>query len=414
MNDPNGLVYFDGEYHLFFQHDPNSITQTPVMSWGHAVSPDLAHWTEIQIALSPDDHGYVWSGSAVVDWNNSAGFQTGSQPALVAMYTAAKKPFAQCIAYSNDRGRTWTHYDKNPVIAHIAFGNRDPHMIWYEPGKKWVVVFFKDVNNEFVLEESADLKTWKPIQEFRVPDCNECPDFFPMALDGDASKLKWVFTAANGRYVVGSFDGSKFTLEQDPRQVDFGQNYYAVQTYADIPAADGRRIQIAWMSGGRYPHMPFNQQMSFPAQLTLHTTPDGAGYTDTRSRKSQRFIARNIGFPTSNLPTTTNPCPAWKGNCSTLTQKSTQATRRSSGSASTANPSNIPLKSACFPRWEMRPSSWITGACTAHPRRSNIHRNIRKRRPCLVHQLLSSGCQRKRPASVCTGRKRESNVTDSS
>ncbi len=275
MNDPNGLVWFDGEYHLFFQHDPSSIKQTPVMSWGHSVSPDLVHWSVLPIALEPDERGWVWSGSAVVDWHNTAGFQTGAQPAMVAMYTAAKKPFSQCIAFSNDRGRTWTRYAKNPVIGHIAHGNRDPHMIWYEPGKKWVVVFFKDENNEFILESSTDLKQWTQLQEFRVEGCNECPDFFPMPLDGDATHTKWVFTAANGHYVVGSFDGEQFKPEQEPRQVDFGRNYYAVQTYSDIPASDGRRLQIAWMAGGRYPHMPFNQQMSFPAELTLHATPDG-------------------------------------------------------------------------------------------------------------------------------------------
>jgi sucrose-6-phosphate hydrolase SacC (GH32 family) len=276
MNDPNGLVFFSGEYHLFFQHNPNSLQQTPVMSWGHAVSPDLLHWTQLPIALSPDPHdGWIWSGSAVVDWKNTSGFGIGAQPPLVAIYTAAKDPFAQALAYSNDHGRTWTKFPANPVLAHIANQNRDPHVIWHAPTSHWIMALYKDVGNTFCLFSSTDLKNWTHLQDLQMPGCTECPDFFPLPLDGDTSNLKWIFTAANGKYLVGNFDGSTFKPEQEVRQVDFGRNFYAVQTYSDIPAADGRRIQIAWMAGGKYPHMPFNQQMSFPAELSLHTTPDG-------------------------------------------------------------------------------------------------------------------------------------------
>lgn len=276
LNDPNGLVYFDREYHLFFQHRPDALTQTPVMSWGHAVSPDLIHWTQLPIALSPDDHdGWIWSGSAVVDWHNTSGFGEGGRPPLIAMYTAAKEPFAQAIAWSNDRGRTWTKYAGNPVLPHIANSNRDPHLIWHEASKRWIVALFKDVGNTFCLFASPDLKHWTHLQDLEMPGCTECPDLFQMALDGDSSKTKWIFTAADGRYLVGNFDGKTFSPMQDVRQVDFGKNFYAVQTWSDIPASDGRRIQIAWMRDGKYPGMPFNQQMSFPAELTLHTTPDG-------------------------------------------------------------------------------------------------------------------------------------------
>ena len=274
MNDPNGLVFFGGEYHLFFQHNPGRTTGGPDMSWGHAVSPDLTHWAELPVALSPDDHdGSIWSGSAVVDWHDTAGFQTGAEPALVAMYTAAKAPFALAIASSNDRGRTWTKYAGNPVIGHVAKDNRDPHLVWHEPTKQWVVVFYKDENDAFLLYGSPDLKRWTPLQEFRAPGCQECPDVFPLALDGKADDVRWVFTNANGRYLVGAFDGHTFKPEQAVRRVDYGRNDYAVQTYSDVP--DGRRIQVAWMRGGRYPRMPFNQQMSYPAELTLHATPDG-------------------------------------------------------------------------------------------------------------------------------------------
>ncbi len=273
MNDPNGLMFFDGEWHLFYQHDPDSLPQTPLMSWGHAVSPDLAHWTELPIAIRPDASGSCWSGSAVVDWQNSSGFGVGGRPPLVLMYTAAKDPFSQFLAYSTDRGRTWARYDHNPVIGHIAASNRDPHLIWHGPTKQWLVVLYKDVPDTFCLFASADLKHWTHLQDLHMPGCSECPDFFPLKLDGGAER--WVFTAANGHYLVGAFDGRQFAPEQAVRQVDYGKNFYAVQTFSDVPPADGRRVQIAWMQRGHYPHMPFNQQMSFPAELTLHTTPDG-------------------------------------------------------------------------------------------------------------------------------------------
>ncbi len=281
LNDPNGLVFYAGEYHLFFQRNPAG-NQWGNMTWGHAISPDLVHWTQLPDALTPDTLGTMFSGSAVVDWNNSAGFANGTEKPLVAMYTAAGgtspeskgKLFSQCIAYSNDKGRTWTKYDRNPVIPHVAGENRDPKVIWHEPTKRWIVALYTD-HSDFSLYASADLKSWTHLQDLTVDGCSECPDFFPMPVDGNAGNVKWVFTSANGKYVVGSFDGQHFTAEQDLRQVDFGQNFYAMQTFSDIPANDGRRIQIAWMRDGKYPRMPFNGQMSFPAELTLRTTPDG-------------------------------------------------------------------------------------------------------------------------------------------
>jgi fructan beta-fructosidase len=276
LNDPNGLVFYDGEYHLFYQYRADALELSGLTSWGHAVSRDLVHWQQLPVALAPDAHdGFIWSGSAVVDWRNTSGFGINGQPPLVAIYTAAKDPFSQAIAYSSDRGRTWTKYAGNPVLANIANHNRDPHVVWYEPAKLWVMVLFKDVDDRFCLLSSPDLKNWTFLQEVEMPGCGECPDIFPIALDGDAGKTKWVMTAANGHYLVGDFDGQKFVPEGGVRQVDFGQNYYAVQTYSDIPASDGRRIQIAWMRDGKYPGMAFNQQMSFPAELTLRTTEDG-------------------------------------------------------------------------------------------------------------------------------------------
>jgi len=272
-NDPNGLVYYDGEYHLFFQHNPHGINWGN-MTWGHAVSPDLLHWKQLDHAIHPDKLGTIFSGSAVVDTNNTAGFQTGDEKVIVCIYTSAGKPFTQSIAYSNDRGRSWTKYEKNPVLGHIAGHNRDPKVIWYEPIKKWVMALFLD-RGQYALFTSPNLKQWERLCDIPPSGGSECPDFFDLPVDGDAKNKKWIFWAGNGNYLVGTFDGKKFTKEGGPFRFEYGHNYYAAQSYSDIPESDGRRIQIGWMRGGKYPGMPFNQQMSFPRVLTLRSTAEG-------------------------------------------------------------------------------------------------------------------------------------------
>jgi len=279
-NDPNGLVFYKGEYHLFFQHNPFGIDWGN-MHWGHAVSKDLVHWEELPIALAPDEHGTCFSGSAVVDWDNASGLQTRDEKAIVAFYTGAPVPevpdgprFTQCIAYSNDRGRTWTKYDENPVLGHIAAQNRDPKVFWHAASKQWIMALFLD-KNDYALFASKDLREWTRLSDVSVPGCGECPDFFELAVDGDPARKKWLFLGGNGNHLIGSFDGKAFVVESGPHQGDYGNNFYATQSYNDIPAADGRRIQIAWMNGGKYPEMPFNQQMSFPCELTLRSFPEG-------------------------------------------------------------------------------------------------------------------------------------------
>lgn len=280
-NDPNGLVFYKGTYHLFFQHNPTGI-EWGNMTWGHAVSKDLLHWTQLDNAILPDKLGTIFSGSAVVDWNNTAGLQTGDEKTLLAIYTSAGgtspdsqgQPFTQSLAYSNDGGWTWTKYAKNPVLKHVAGSNRDPKVIWHEPSRQWVMALYLD-KNDFALFGSPNLKDWTKLCDVSVPGSTECPDFFPLLVDGDAKNVKWVFWTGNGRYLLGTFDGKTFAKEAGPLETHFGANRYAAQTYSDIPAADGRRIQIAWMAGGKYPGMPFNQQMSTPATLTLKTFPEG-------------------------------------------------------------------------------------------------------------------------------------------
>ncbi|MBT5876337.1 MAG: glycoside hydrolase family 32 protein [Candidatus Latescibacteria bacterium] len=279
LNDPNGLVFYDGEYHLFFQHNPDSV-KWGNMTWGHAVSPDLLHWEQLDHALLPDDLGTIFSGSAVIDWQDTSGLRTGDEKTMVALYTSAGEhaalpvPFTQSMAYSNDRGRTWTKYDQNPVIGHIRAQNRDPKVIWHEPSGHWIMALYLD-DSDYALFRSEDLTNLQRTCGLNLPGVTECPDFFELPVDGNSEDRRWVFWGSCGGYLIGGFDGIDFVPETDVMHAEYGSNGYAAQTWSDLPAADGRRIQISWMADGKFPSMPFNQQMSFPVTLTLSRFEDG-------------------------------------------------------------------------------------------------------------------------------------------
>jgi len=297
-NDPNGLMYYKGEYHLFYQHNPYG-TKWGNMHWGHAVSPDLVHWKELPAALYPDHLGTMFSGSAVVDWQNTAGFQTGGEKTLVCIFTSAGEPFTQSIAYSNDCGRTWTKYAGNPVLGHIVGHNRDPKVIWHDPTKRWVMALYLD-KNDYALFASPDLKQWTRLCDIELPGCSECPDFFELPVDGDAQDTRWLFWGANGSYLLGRFDGSTFEKEGEVHRYDWGGHTYAAQTWSDIPAQDGRRIQIAWFRVN-LPDMPFNQMMAFPCELTLRTTPDGIRLFSQPVREIETICARRHSWKAETL-----------------------------------------------------------------------------------------------------------------
>ena len=312
LNDPNGLVFFQDEYHQFFQYNPLGVDGGDFKAWGHAVSPDLVHWRELDIALMPDKLGSIWSGSAVVDRENTSGFQTGAAPPLVAIYTTAGgklaeskgEPFTQSIAYSNDRGRTWTKYAGNPVVRNISKENRDPKVIWHEPSKHWVMALYL-TDDRFALLASPDLKEWNKLDEFRIAGSSECPDFFPMPIENEPNATKWIFWSASNTYLIGDFDGKKFVDQSGPLRDVVGANY-AAQTFSDIPAGDGRRIQIAWMRDGRYPGMPFNQQMSFPVVLALRRFRDGLRLTQLPVKELSLLHDRRYAW-SGELDASTNP-----------------------------------------------------------------------------------------------------------
>jgi fructan beta-fructosidase len=274
VNDPNGLVFYEGEYHLFYQHNPFE-KEWENMSWGHAVSKDLVHWEELAVALHPDKIGTMFSGSAVIDYDNTSGFGKPGKPAMVALYTAdSPDREVQCVAYSLDKGRTFTKYnDGKPVIDSkekwSSKDTRDPRVFWYKPGKHWVMAL--NERDGHSIYTSANLKEWK--FESHTTGFWECPDLFELAVDGDQNNKKWVMYGASNTYMTGSFDGKTFKPESGKHFFSSG-SIYAAQTYNNIPESDGRRIQIGW---GRVPQqgMAFNNMMLLPTELTLKKTKDG-------------------------------------------------------------------------------------------------------------------------------------------
>lgn len=298
MNDPNGLVYFEGEYHLFFQHHPGGMTMGQ-MHWGHAVSRDLVAWEELPVALVPDELGMIFSGSAVVDWKNTTGFFE-DKPGLVAIFThhmdmPEGQPAVQrqSLAYSKDNGRTWTKYAGNPVLEHDTFIDfRDPKVFWHADKSRWVMIVA--CGQTVCLYHSPDLIHWTFASEFGEGIGShagvwECPDLFPLAAEGQKENVKWVMLVSIGadpafaegsrtQYFTGDFDGAVFTPDEASRSIrwlDYGRDNYAGVSWSDLPDEDGRRLFIGWMSNwmyaGQTPTEGFRGAMTLPRELTLET-----------------------------------------------------------------------------------------------------------------------------------------------
>ncbi len=269
LNDPNGLVFFEGEYHLFYQHNPYG-WDWGNMSWGHAVSPDLVRWKELPTAIEPHAYGdWAFSGSAVVDRANTSGFGDGKAPPLVAAYTSTGR--GECIVSSLDRGRTWTEFTGTPVIKHEG---RDPRLLWHEPTKRWVMALYDEPGGkgrDVVFYSSPDLKAWT--YESRIGGFYECPDLFELPVEGKLGESSWVLSAADGEYLLGKFDGKTFAPEPGGKHRTWYGDFYAAQTFSSEPK--GRRVQVGWGREITFPGMPFNQQMTVPCALTLRPTGDG-------------------------------------------------------------------------------------------------------------------------------------------
>lgn len=283
MNDPNGMFYKDGVWHLYFQYNPYG-SQWENMTWGHSTSTDLIHWTFQGAPIEADAWGTVFSGSAVVDHNNTSGFGKG---AVVAMYTSAGENQTQSIAYSNDNGQTFTKYDGNPVLTSNTPDYRDPHVFWNEDIKRWNMIMAEGQHMD--IYSSADLKEWKLESQFGAEYGNhggvwECPDLMKMKVRG-TDQYKWMllcninpggpFGGSATQYFVGQFDGHKFTCESAPevtKWMDYGKDHYATVTFDNAP--DGRRVAMAWMSNWQYanqvPTMQYRSANSVPRDLDLY------------------------------------------------------------------------------------------------------------------------------------------------
>lgn len=283
MNDPNGMFYKDGVWHLYFQYNPYG-SQWENMTWGHSTSTDLIHWTFQGAPIEADAWGTIFSGSAVVDHNNTSGFGKG---AVVAMYTSAGENQTQSIAYSNDNGQTFTKYDGNPVLTSNTPDYRDPHVFWNEDIKRWNMIMAEGQHMD--IYSSADLKEWKLESQFGAEYGNhggvwECPDLMKMKVRG-TDQYKWMllcninpggpFGGSATQYFVGQFDGHKFTCESAPevtKWMDYGKDHYATVTFDNAP--DGRRVAMAWMSNWQYanqvPTMQFRSANSVPRDLDLY------------------------------------------------------------------------------------------------------------------------------------------------
>ena len=299
MNDPNGLVFYQGEYHLFYQHNPFG-QKWGHMSWGHAVSRDLLHWEHLPVALAEADGVMIFSGSVVVDWRNSSGLcrpQPDDASCLVAVYTGhGREKQTQNLAYSHDRGRTWTKYAGNPVLDLNLKEFRDPKVFWHAPTERWVMVTVLSDRHMVRFFGSRDLKRWERLSDFgpagAVGGVWECPDLFELPVDGNPADTRWVLDVdinpggiaggSGGQYFVGRFDGRQFVNENPAGGTlwaDYGKDFYASLSFSDIPATDGRRIWMAWISNWLYaneePTIVWRGAQSIPRELALRRFADG-------------------------------------------------------------------------------------------------------------------------------------------
>ena len=285
MNDPNGMVYKNGEYHLYFQYNPYG-SKWGNMHWGHAVSKDLLHWENLELAIARDTMGHIFSGSSVVDKRNTAGF---GKDAIIAIYTnnSVNHDEVQCIAYSKDNGRTFTKYEGNPVLTPFdgLKDFRDPKVFWYEKNKSWYMIVSADKETRFY--RSKNLKQWTYVSAFgkgmgQQPCQYECPDFFQLPVNGDKKNMKWVmimninpgcpFGGSATEYFVGDFDGKQFTCPDanEAKWLDYGKDHYATVTFSNT---GDRVLAITWMSNWMYANLtPFKQNRGangLPRELKL-------------------------------------------------------------------------------------------------------------------------------------------------
>jgi fructan beta-fructosidase len=324
MNDPNGLVWSQGEYHLFYQYHPASEVWGP-MHWGHAVSRDLLHWQQLPVALAPDARGMIFSGSVVADSGDTSGLGRAGRAPLVALFTYHDEALkrrggtgyeSQGLAWSLDAGRHWTKYAGNPVLAEPGSRDfRDPKVVWHEPTQRWIMALA--AGDHVAVYSSPDLRHWRHESDFGAGvgahgGVWECPDLLPIALD---DRIHWLLLvsvaggAPNGgtgtQYFVGDFDGRHFSVpaaaESLPRWVDYGRDDYAGSTWTDGPPGDARTLFLGWMSNWEYamqvPTAPWRSAMTVPRELSLTRGPDGLMLRQAPAQELAALRRRTVDLP---------------------------------------------------------------------------------------------------------------------
>ena len=330
INDPNGLVYFQGEYHLFYQYNPAGPSHDN-MSWGHAVSADLLRWTELPVALPYADGVMAFSGSAVVDWANTSGFAAGENPPLVAVFTGhhpIQKRQDQRLAYSTDQGRSWMLYTGNPVLDLGLKDFRDPKVFWHRPSGKWVMAVALPDRHQVQFYGSTDLKTWYHLSNFGPTGSTggiwEVPELLELPVEDDPGRTHWVLKVDVGeggpwggsaaQYFTGWFDGMRFvpdTPEGEPCWVDYGQDFYAGLSWSDLPAEQNRTVWLGWMNNWRYakdlPTYPWRGALTLPRTLSLRSDDQRLYLAQHPIReleqlRSERYSLSSIPLPQGVTP----------------------------------------------------------------------------------------------------------------
>jgi len=309
LNDANGMVYYQGLYHLYYQHDPFNWDGSGQKWWGHAVSPDMVQWQEWPEGIYSHAYGDdVWSGSMVVDSANTSGFKTGTNDLIVAAYYSTAR--GECMAYSNDRGLTYTDYPGNPVVVHATVG-RDPHLFWYAPSNYWVMAVYDEAGGGGIsFYSSPNLRQWT--YHSKIFGFFECPDLFQLPVDGDTNNMQWLVCDASSGYLLGQFDGATFTPNTAKLPGHSGSAFYASQTFTTMPVGDTRRVRMGWAQIA-LPGMPFNQLMYFPTELKLRTLSAGVRLCSEPVAEVTNLIANEYAWTSLTLPAGYNPLSGIRG-----------------------------------------------------------------------------------------------------
>ncbi len=325
LNDANGMVYHNGKYHLYYQHDPFDWGGGGQKWWGHAVSTDMVNWVELQEGLYAHSYGDdVYSGSAIVDTNNTGGFKTGTNDVIVAAFTSTAR--GECIDYSNDGGLTFIEITNNPVVIH---NGRDPHLLWYAPSNYWVMAVYDETGGGGIsFYSSPNLRQWT--YRSKINGYFECPDIFQLPVDGDANNMMWLLNDASSGYQLGQFNGATFTPSTSKLPGNSGSAFYASQTFTSMAPGDKRLVRIGWAIIST-PGMPFNQMMYFPTELNLRTTASGVRLCSTPIAEITNNAAAVYSWTNLTLSPGNNPLSGIRGK---LFYVKTQFT---AGSAQTIN-----------------------------------------------------------------------------